>query len=92
MLGAVEPRKRQVEVVRTFQRLSIARRARLTLHIIGSLHHLVASEFRTLIEGDSDIVYSGYASDQEITDAFAAARFSIFASEDEGFGLPITEA
>jgi len=47
--GAVfEPRKRQVEVVRTFQRLSIARRARLTLayHLALFTNVVGRSEFR----------------------------------------------
>ena len=91
-LGTVEPRKRQVEIVRAFQRLQIGRRSGLVLRIIGNLHPQVAAEFSAAIAEDEHIRYSGFATDAEVADAFEHALFSVFASDDEGFGLPITES
>jgi glycosyltransferase involved in cell wall biosynthesis len=92
MVGAVEPRKQQLRVIRAFQKLQIGERAQLKLAIVGSLHHLVAREFETLIAGDRNIEYLGYASEQAVAGLFRRARFSVFASRMEGYGLPIVES
>lgn len=92
MIGTVEPRKQQLRIVEAFKRLRIAERAKLKLVIIGSLHQLVAKEFQNAIANDEGVEYLGYATDKEIAKFFARARFTIFASNDEGYGLPIAES
>lgn len=92
VLGTVEPRKRQVEVLRAFERIPAISRAGLELHVVGSMHPDVAIKFNALIASSNQLHYHGYASAVEIDALLADARFTIFASDDEGFGLPIAES
>lgn len=92
MLGLVEPRKQQVRVVKAYQKLRIAERTKLRMFVIGSLHPLVAREFETLIAHDPNIEYLGYASERKVAELFRRSRFSVFASNMEGYGLPIAES
>ena len=92
LLGTIEPRKQQVRVLRCYRQLLDAGVTTLPMYIIGSLHPAVATEFESLLAGEPRLRYAGYMSDEEVADAFAHARFSVFASDDEGFGLPIAES
>lgn len=91
VLGSVEPRKGQVRVLRAFRGVA-AHAASLEIHLVGSLHPDVAAHFNTLVAASRRVHYHGYLPAAEIDRLFAQARFSIFASEDEGFGLPIAES
>jgi hypothetical protein len=94
MLGSVEPRKRQLQAVQAFaaaQRRSAAvAGARLT--VIGDLHPAVAAPFRRLVAATPGVVYLNYAPDAVRDAALATATATLFASDDEGFGLPIAES
>lgn len=92
LLGAIEPRKQQVRVLRCYRELLEAGVTDLPMYVIGSLHPAVAEEFQALIDSHSQLHYAGYMSDEAVAEAFVHARFSVFASCDEGFGLPITES
>ena len=92
MLGTIEPRKQQVRVIRAFQKLRLAERAGLRLALIGGINPQAEVEFRRLITTDPNVTWLGRASDALVDEAFATARFSVFASLDEGFGLPIVES
>lgn len=92
LLGTVEPRKRQVEVLRAIRKTRILERFDLRMTIIGSLHPLVAQAFNALVGESPRIEYLGYADENKIAELFEQARFSVFASNDEGFGLPICES
>lgn len=92
VLGTVEPRKQQIPVIRAFVDGRCGERFGLTLVIVGSLHGDVAEEFRELVSANSHIEYRGYASDADLKKLFSRARFTVFASNDEGFGLPICES
>lgn len=92
MLGTVEPRKRQVETLREILRQGCLDRHNLRVVVIGSLHPKVAEAFHALLAQSGRIHHLGYASEAQVADAFRRARFSIFASNDEGFGLPICES
>ena len=91
-VGTIEPRKQQLRVIRTFQRRRIAERYGLRLVFVGSLHYAVSNEFRALVDADPSIDYHGYVPDSVANSLFERARFSVFASNDEGFGLPICES
>ena len=91
VLGSVEPRKGQVRLLRAFRTVS-AQAANLEMHVIGSLHPDVAAEFNALAAASQSVHYHGYLPAAGIELLFAQARFSIFASEDEGFGVPIAES
>ena len=92
MFGTVEPRKRQVAVVRAFSRMRIGVRSGLVLKIFGNLHPGVAAEFNTLVDADQHVQYLGFVDDKVLADELGHALFTVFASEDEGFGLPIVES
>lgn len=92
LLGTIEPRKQQVRILRCYRQLLDAGVTTLPMYIIGSLHPAVAAEFESLLVDEPRLHYAGYMSDEEVANAFALARFSVFASDDEGFGLPITES
>ena len=94
MVGTVEPRKRQVAAI---EALAAARRrspaaAKAMLKIIGSLHPAVATQFRQLVATTPGVEYVDYAPQWMLASAFDSATATIFASEEEGFGLPIAES
>jgi glycosyltransferase involved in cell wall biosynthesis len=94
MVGTVEPRKRQVAVLEAFAaaRLRSPAVAAARLRIIGSLHPAVATRFHHLLKTTPGVEYLDYAPEWMLNDAFETATATIFASEDEGFGLPIAES
>ncbi|WP_448207516.1 glycosyltransferase [Azospirillum sp. sgz302134] len=91
-VGTVEPRKRQVQLVQAFKALKDGPLRGWKLVLVGALHPAVADSFRSLTDGDPAVDYHGYLSDAEIEELYRRAAFSVFASNDEGFGLPICES
>lgn len=94
LLGTVEPRKGQMAVLRAFLEATktSSALAKLRIVLIGSLHPAVAEELRALSARDARIEYRGYCPDAVVQDLFARSLFTVFASTDEGFGLPIAES
>jgi glycosyltransferase involved in cell wall biosynthesis len=92
LLGTIEPRKGQVRVLRAFKKIDAAIAGDYEVHIAGSLHPDVADAFNALVASCSRFRYHGYMPAADAEELFAGVRFSVFASEDEGFGLPIAES
>lgn len=94
MLGTVEPRKRQAEVLRAINQLARTDRrvADLNVVVIGSLHPDSARAFHEEVNARSKITYYDYCSQSFVEKCFQRARFTVFASNDEGYGLPIAES
>jgi glycosyltransferase involved in cell wall biosynthesis len=94
LIGTVEPRKRQMQVLKAFAaaRAKSPEAARRKLLVIGSLHPYVANDFNAFIARNPWVIYRDYVSDAELSTAFATAEFTVFASDDEGYGLPISES
>lgn len=92
LLGTVEPRKGQLRVIESFNSLPSEVREGFELDIAGSLHPDVAAKFERLVAVSGRVRYHGYVNETQARALFARARFSVFASEDEGFGLPIAES
>jgi glycosyltransferase involved in cell wall biosynthesis len=94
LVGTIEPRKRQVEVLEAITRLqndnAISRA--IEIHVFGSLHPAVAAAFHDIVKANPRIRYLGYADRATILSSYRRAMFSIFASNDEGYGLPIAES
>jgi glycosyltransferase involved in cell wall biosynthesis len=91
--GTIEPRKNQIGLLRAFNRLTERRPGlKVRLSVVGHLHPAVAQEARALIEANPNIDYYAYASDEDVASLLARARFSIFPSIEEGYGLPIIES
>jgi glycosyltransferase involved in cell wall biosynthesis len=94
LIGTVEPRKRQMQVLKAFAaaRAKSPEAARRKLLVIGSLHPYVANDFNAFLARNPWVIYRDYVSDAELSAAFATAEFTVFASDDEGYGLPISES
>jgi glycosyltransferase involved in cell wall biosynthesis len=94
MVGTVEPRKQQVQVLEAFNHLCQrnAAVAAMQVHVYGSLHGHVADAFNRLVSENPRIKYFDYASTAMIEESYRRALFTVFASNDEGFGLPIVES
>ncbi|MFZ4071371.1 MAG: glycosyltransferase, partial [Caulobacterales bacterium] len=92
-LGTIEPRKNQVGVVRAFNRLCHRRPdLDLRLSFVGHLHPAVAVEFKKLVASNPRVEWLGYISDQTLTELYERTHFTIFASVEEGYGLPLAES
>ena len=94
MVGTVEPRKRQIEVLKAITQLqtSGAISARTETHVYGSLHPFVSDQFLQILQANRQVKYFNYAGTEAIETSYKRAMFSIFASNDEGYGLPIAES
>lgn len=94
LVGTIEPRKRQVEVLEAMTRLQNvgAISPAVEMHVFGSLHPAVAASFNDILKANPRIKYLGYADRATILASYRRAMFSIFASNDEGYGLPIAES
>jgi glycosyltransferase involved in cell wall biosynthesis len=94
MVGTVEPRKRQIEVLKAITQLqtSGAISARTETHVYGSLHPFVSDQFLGILHANHQVKYFNYAETDAIEASYKRAMFSIFASNDEGYGLPIAES
>lgn len=94
LIGAVEPRKRQVEFLKAYSagRQRSQALAALDVRIVGSLHPAVAREFDHLVRQTPGVRYLRFVPDAEIENLLKHAAFCAFVSDDEGFGLPIVES
>jgi len=94
LIGTVEPRKRQLQVLKAFAaaRAKSPEAARRKVLVMGSMHPFIANEFNAFLARNPWVVYRDYVSDAELSAAYATAEFSVFASDDEGYGLPISES
>ena len=94
LVGTVEPRKRQVEALEAITRLQndLAISDAIETHVFGFLDANVASSFHRILKANPQIKYFGYADRDTIRSSYRQAMFSIFASNDEGYGLPIAES
>ena len=94
MFGTVEPRKRQVQ---TIEAMAAARArspevARWRMVVIGGVLPAVLKAFTTQVDRHDWLTHHDYVSDEALAETLAAADFTVFASEDEGYGLPISES
>ena len=94
MLGTVEPRKRQLDVLTAYAeaRARSPELAALPLVVAGSLHGAVAERFLALVASTPGVSYRAYLPEAEVEAAWRDAAFSVFASDDEGYGLPVAES
>ena len=94
LVGTVEPRKRQVEFLHAMlgARARSPEVARRDVVLIGSLHPDVAEGFNALLARHRWIQYLDYVDDAAVERTFLEADFTAFVSEDEGYGLPISES
>jgi glycosyltransferase involved in cell wall biosynthesis len=92
-VGSLEPRKNQLTLMEAFDRVT-SRNPELNLRLlfVGHLSPLVAPGLASYCARNSRIEYRGYLDDQQLTHLYRGAYFTVFASLEEGFGLPILES
>lgn len=92
-VGTIEPRKNQVALINAFQDYRRNNpRSPWRLVLVGNLHPLVADAVNRAVTADSQIQHLGHVSDDELNALYRACAFTVFPSEEEGFGLPILES
>ena len=94
MVGTVEPRKRQLDVLAAYAtaRAQSPAVAALPLVVVGSLHGAVAERFNARVAATPGVSYRAYLPEAELEALWRDAAFSVFASADEGYGLPVAES
>jgi glycosyltransferase involved in cell wall biosynthesis len=94
LVGTVEPRKRQLEFLEAYAAVRARSRAavRRKVVVIGSLSPPVADRFNAFVLRHRWVEYLDYASDARVRQAYEEAPFSAFVSDEEGYGLPISES
>jgi glycosyltransferase involved in cell wall biosynthesis len=94
LTGTIEPRKRQVEFLQAMER---ARRrspavAAWEAVAVGSVHDKVHEAFDNLVRRNDWLTHIDYTEDAELERLMSEAGFTAFCSDDEGYGLPISES
>jgi glycosyltransferase involved in cell wall biosynthesis len=94
LAGTIEPRKRQVEFLQAMER---ARQrspevAGWEAVAVGSVHGAVHEAFDGLVRRNGWLTHLDYAEDAELETLMREAGFTAFVSDDEGYGLPISES
>ena len=95
VVGAHVPRKNHMAILEASERLWIAGRAFELLFIggFGSSHYLAFERYVQRLRAEGWPVRVRHrASELELWAAYATARFSVYPSFIEGFGLPIAES
>ncbi|MEJ1974409.1 MAG: glycosyltransferase [Lacunisphaera sp.] len=92
-VGSLEPRKNQLALMEAFDRIT-RRHPNLDLRLIlvGHLSPLIAPKLAEYCARNPRIEHRGYLSDAQLAALYQAAYFTVFASLEEGFGLPILES
>jgi len=93
-VGAIEPRKNLVNLLRAFKGVVKKNFGELKLVIAGERSWHTEEFDRELQSPDlkERVVLTGYLSSEELAGLYQAARMLIFPSLGEGFGLPLVEA
>ena len=93
-VGTVEPRKNQLALMRAVNRLHERRpELAIELDVVGGLHHGIAEAVRQeAASSGGRIRLHQYLSDEALRGLMERCHATVFVSQAEGFGLPITEA
>ncbi len=93
-VGVLQPRKNPVRIVRSFVRAK--RKANLphVLAMVGKRGWLYDDVFAAVEElgAEQDVIFTGYAEDEDLPALYAAADLFLFPTLYEGFGIPVLEA
>lgn len=96
MIGTVEPRKQQVEVLEAINAACAGGGGgaldNLRVDIVGSLHPATADRLQAAQSVHGRVTVHNHISDAHMAALYDRALFTVFASNDEGYGLPIAES
>lgn len=94
-VGTVEPRKNHKSLIRAFQVAEQKSSRKLKLTVLGggeSFDSELPGQIEALINDASNIEWIRSPSDEILRQHYQQADFTVFASYEEGFGLPIVES
>ena len=91
-VSTLEPRKNFKRIIEAYISLRKEEKISDKLMIVGKKGWLFDDIFTIPREFQDDIIFKGYVSEDELLRLFQTARFFIYPSMYEGFGLPILEA
>lgn len=94
-VGTQEPRKNQSSILAAAEELW-SRGKSFELHFVGHGAYPAAVEFdekvESLLSRGRKVVVHRQCSDKELEDLYSKARFTVFVSLHEGYGLPVAES
>ncbi|MDQ4078327.1 MAG: glycosyltransferase family 4 protein, partial [Chloroflexota bacterium] len=92
-VGTIEPRKNLVSLLKAF-RITRERHPNLKLVLAGKKGWLYEEVFQTLhkLGLESEVIRLGFVPDEDLPALYSAARYFVYPSLYEGFGLPVLEA
>ena len=93
-LSTVEPRKNMLRTIKAFEQLITERKMDYQLVIVGGngWNNGEIYDYAKSHHMEESVIFTGYASDDEIKHIYANARAFVYVSLCEGFGIPIAEA
>lgn len=93
-VGTVEPRKNLITLIKAFHHLKQQSNCRQKLVIVGAKGWKYSSIFELIqeFEMESDVLFTGYVSDDDLVGIYNGATCFVLPSIYEGFGLPLLEA
>lgn len=92
-VGSIEPRKNQLKLIDAFEVFSTSPQGKgWELVLAGNLRHDVAARVHAAAARNRHIRYVQNPTDEELDALYRGATFTVFASVEEGFGLPILES
>ncbi|WP_354278495.1 glycosyltransferase [Sphingomonas trueperi] len=92
-VGSIEPRKNHARLLKAFQAFSeLPGNEDWSLILAGNMHGDIAPIVNAAIAKNANIRYIPHPSDSELDRLYRSARFTVFPSTEEGFGLPILES
>jgi len=92
-VGSIEPRKNHARLLEAFQAFSeLPGNGDWSLILAGNMHGDIAPIVNAAIAKNPNIHYVPHPLDSELDRLYRSARFTVFPSTEEGFGLPILES
>ena len=92
-VGTIEHRKNQLTLISAFNKyLEENPWSDWKLHLVGYVSPDVKIQLESLLRNSQNIVIHGSVSDEILTDLYDKCSFTICASVEEGYGLPIAES
>jgi glycosyltransferase involved in cell wall biosynthesis/GT2 family glycosyltransferase/2-polyprenyl-3-methyl-5-hydroxy-6-metoxy-1,4-benzoquinol methylase len=94
-VGTIDPRKNQMQLVTAIEQLRQAGQADgLSLTIVGTSHAYpeLAAELERRIADLPNVAFLDHVDDATLQELYARCDFTVYASCEEGFGLPVMES
>ncbi len=93
-VGAIQPRKNIVNLLRAFVRFKKRQRSSMKLVIVGRMGWMTdeIARYREHMVFKEDVIWTGYCAVEELHQIIGGAYCMVYPSLFEGFGIPILEA